>query len=35
MVIGGGQPLDLDLRGIVDHRDTGIGIGNRFKPLSF
>jgi hypothetical protein len=30
MVIGGGQPFDLDLRGIVDPRGVGIGIGNRF-----
>jgi hypothetical protein len=35
MVIGGRQPFDLDLRGLVDPRDAGIGIGDRFKPLSF
>jgi len=30
MVIGGGQPLDLDLRGIIDPIDARIGIGDRF-----
>jgi hypothetical protein len=30
MVIGGGQPLDLDLKGLVDPRDARIGIEDRF-----